>query len=116
MGRTLLRLVVFLLLAHALYRFVPPYWHYYQFKDAVRETALYSHGRADAEVVDRVMELAGQYSVPLEREQVQVSQQAQHTYIDAAWIENIEFLPTWRYPWQFEVNADVWHVPGASSR
>ena len=43
--RNLVRLAVLLLIAHALYRFVPVYLHYYQFKDAVAETALFAKDR-----------------------------------------------------------------------
>ena len=53
--RNLVRLAVLLLIAHALYRFVPVYIHYYQFKDAVAETALFAKDRTDTELVDRVM-------------------------------------------------------------
>ena len=68
MARKILRLAIFLVIANALYRFVPVYFHYQQFKDAVHETALFSRGRTDAQIIDRVMELAAKYQVPLDRE------------------------------------------------
>ena len=49
MLRNLVRLAVFLLIANALYRFVPVYMHHYQFKDAVAEAALFSKDRTDAD-------------------------------------------------------------------
>ena len=77
--RNLVRLAVLLLIAHALYRFVPVYIHYYQFKDAVAETALFSKDRTDTELVDRVMALAARYQIPIERDAVQVSRDTRMT-------------------------------------
>ena len=94
--RNLIRLAVVLLIAHALYRFVPVYLHYYQFKDAVAETALFAKDRTDAELVDRVMTLAERYQIPIEREAVQVSRDKQITYITLAYEEQIEWVPTYR--------------------
>ena len=68
MLRNLIRLAVLLLIANALYRFVPVYLHHYQFKDAVAEAARFSKDRSDAELVDRVMLLAERYQIPLDRE------------------------------------------------
>jgi hypothetical protein len=110
MLRTAVRLGILLLLAHALYQFVPVYWHYYQFKDGVKETALYSKGRTDAQLVDRVLELAAQYDVPLERDAIQIRREREHTFIDAAWVEPVELLPMYPYRWKFSVAADAWHV------
>ncbi len=42
MARRVVKLAIFLLVVHALYRFVPVYVRYQQFKDAVHETALFA--------------------------------------------------------------------------
>ena len=103
MARTFVKLGIFLLIVHALYRFVPVYYHYQQFKDAVHETALFSRDRTDAQIIDRVMELAEKYQIPLGRDSVQVRREGQHTSIDASYVESIEWLPTYKRPWQFSV-------------
>jgi hypothetical protein len=110
MLRNLVRLAVVLLAAHALYRFVPAYIHYHQFKDAVAEAALYSKDRSDNEVVDRVMELAQRYQIPIEREAVQVSRDRQFTYISVEYEEQIEWVPTYSRPMPFTVAVEGWHV------
>ena len=112
MARTLVKVVIFLLIVHALYRFVPVYFHYQQFKDAVHETALFSRGQTDAQIVDRVMELAEKYQIPLDREYVQVRRQHERTFIDAAYMESIEWLPTYQRAWQFEIGDPVFTDPG----
>jgi hypothetical protein len=110
MVRTTIRLAILLLIAHALFQAVPVYWHYYQFKDAVKETARYSKGRADAQVVARVLELASQYDVPLERDSLQVWREKEHTFIEAVWVEPVELRPKYLYPWKFTVSESAWHI------
>ena len=103
MARTFVKIGIFLLVVHALYRFVPVYFHYQQFKDAVHETALFSRERNEAQIADRVMELAEKYQIPLSRESVQVRREGERTLIDASYVESIEWLPTYKRPWQFDI-------------
>ena len=110
MAKRIIKLAIFLLVVHALYRFVPIYLHYQQFKDAVKETALFSSGKSDSEIIDRVMGLAEGYHIPLEREYVQVRREGERTFIDASYVEFIEWAPTYRRPWQFDVGAQAWHI------
>jgi hypothetical protein len=107
MARRLVKLAIFLLLVHALYRFVPVYFHYQQFKDAVHETALFSRDRTDAQIIDRVMELAEKYEIPLSRDYVQVRRENERTMIDVSYVESIEWLPTYTRPWQFDVGEEA---------
>ena len=115
MLRNLIRLVVVLLIANALYRFVPVYMHYYQFKDAVREAAMFSKDKSEFEIVDRVMELADRYHVPVQREMVQVTRDRQNTYIVAMYEEQIEWVPTYKRRMPFTVSVEGWHVKPASA-
>jgi hypothetical protein len=108
--RNLIRLAVLLLIAHALFRFVPVYVHHYQFKDAVAETALFAKDRTDIELVDRVMTLAERYHVPLERDAVQISRDKLMTYITLTYEEQVEWLPTYQRPMPFTVSVEGWHV------
>ena len=108
MLRNFIRLAVLLLIANALYRFVPVYLHHYQFKDAVAEAARFSRDRSDAELVDRVMLLAERYQIPLDREAVQVTRDKQTTSINLAYQAMIEWVPTYKRPMPFTVSVDSW--------
>jgi hypothetical protein len=110
MLRNLVRLAVLLLIAHALYRVVPVYLHYYQFKDAVAEAALFSKDRSDADLVERVMQLAQRYEIPIEREAVQVTRDRQFTYINVAYEEELEWVPSYKRPMPFTIAVEGWHV------
>jgi hypothetical protein len=108
--RNLVRLAVVLLIAHALYRSVPVYVHYYQFKDAVQEVALFAKDRTDVELVDRVMALAERYQIPIEREAVQVSRDKLMTYITLQYEQPIEWVPSYRRVMPFTISVEGWHV------
>jgi hypothetical protein len=108
--KNLVRLAVLLLIGHALYRFVPVYIHYYQFKDAVAETAMFAKDKPDTELVDRVLALADKYQVPVDREDIQVSRDKLKTYITLQYDEQIEWVPTYKRTMPFSVSVEGYHV------
>lgn len=105
MIRKLLKLAVFLLIANAAYQAAPVSWHYYGFQDAVQELVLFSGKSSDAELIDRVMVLAEEHSVPLEREYVQVRRGNNQLLVTASYIEVMKFVPGYEYARQFDVQA-----------
>jgi hypothetical protein len=107
--RKIVKIVVLVFVANALYQFVPPYYRYVRFKDGVHETALFSQRMQDVEIVDRVMALADRLHVPLDRESVQIQHQGTRVVIDASYLEPMTFVPGNTYQWQFNVGADVLH-------
>jgi len=105
--RKLIQLAIFLLMANAVYRIAPVSLHYYKFKDAVQELALFSQRATDAQLVDRVMELADENSIPLDREWVQIHRSTGQLTIDASYMETMKVLPGYDYVRQFDVEAKV---------
>jgi hypothetical protein len=109
--RKLVKLAIFLLIANAVYRIAPPAVHYFQFKDAVQELALFSQQKTpDAELIDRVMALADEHSIPLERDYVQVRRSNGQLTIDASYVESMKVLPGYSYERQFDVEAKAFDV------
>lgn len=110
--KTLFKVVVFLVILNAVYRFGPPYYRFNRFRAAAQDLALQAKGKSDATIVGEVMELAAEHKVPIERDWIEIrrSRDLTHTYIDATWAETIHFLPTWKYEWVFNVKVDGWHV------
>jgi ABC-type enterochelin transport system substrate-binding protein len=106
MIRKLLKLAVFLLVANALYQLAPVSLRYFQFKDAVRELALFPQKLNESQLVDKVMEMAEEHSVPLERDDVQVRREPDGSVlIDLSYVETLRFVPGFEYSWQFNVIA-----------
>jgi hypothetical protein len=103
--RKLVKLAVFLLIANAVYRIAPVSLHYFQFKDALQELALFSLRVPDAELIDRVMALAEEHSVPLDRDYIQIHRSTGRLTIDAAYVESMKVLPGYSYEHEFDVEA-----------
>jgi hypothetical protein len=108
--RKLIQLAIFLLIANAIYRIAPVSVHYYKFKDAVQELALFSQKASDAQLLDRVMELADENSIPLDREWVQIHRSSGQLSIDLSYMETMRVLPGYDYVRQFDVQAKAFDV------
>jgi hypothetical protein len=105
MIRRALQIAVFLLLANAVYQAVPVSWHYYQFKDALQELALFSQKSTDAQLIDRVMVLADEHSIPLDRDYVQVQRGPSEIVITVSYIDTMTFVPGYDYNRQFDITV-----------
>lgn len=110
MIRKLVKLAIFLLIANGVYRVIPPTIHYYKFKDAVQELALFSQKTPDAELIDRVMALAEENNVPLDRDYVQIRRSNGQLLIDASYVESMAVLPGYNYEHQFDIEAKAFDV------
>ena len=110
MIRRLVQFAILLFFANALYQSMPVAFHYIQFKDAVHEVALFSQKSSDEEIVNRVMVLAEEHSIPLEREYVEVKRTVGELVITAAYIETMTFIPGYPYEREFDVVARAYLV------
>ncbi len=105
MVRKLVKLAIFLLLANAVYRIAPVTLHYVQFKDALQELALFSQKATDAELTDRVMALADEHNVPLDRDYITIQRPNGQLIIDVSYVESLKLLPGYSYDHQFDLEA-----------
>ena len=110
MIRKLVNLAIFLLIANAVYRIAPVSVHYYQFKDALQELALFSQKATDAELTDRIMALADENNIPLDRDYVTIHRPNGQLIIDASYVESMKLLPGYTYDHQFDVEAKALDV------
>lgn len=105
--RKLVNVAIVLLIANALYRFVPPYVHYVQFKDDVRQAVLFSKDVPDPVLIQKVLSLAEARSVPVERGDITIRHDRLNIYMDVSWVQVIDFAPFYSYPWQFDISAEA---------
>ena len=108
--RTLFKLGVLLLIAHALFRFIPPYWHHNQFENELNALSLEWGAPNDEEVMQHVLATAAKHEVPITREHVSVQRVRDHVLIQVAYAVPIEWLPTVHKPWEFTTSLDVWKI------
>src|SRR5688500_14285070 len=105
--KAIIKLVIAALIIHATWRAGTVYWRHYQFRDGVRQTAQFAGPRSEQQLRTEVVEIANAYEIPLEAERVNVRRVDNHTLIDAWYVERIELLPRYFYPWRFNVNVDA---------
>ena len=105
MIRKLIQLAIFLLIANAVYQVAPVSFHNYKFKDALNELALFSQKATDKELVDRVMALADDNDIPLDRDYIQIHRSNAQIIINVSYIETMKVLPGYDYVRQFDIEA-----------
>ena len=87
MLKLLIKLALAGLIANAAWRMGSTYLSFYRFKDAVSETAEYSKGKSDAELEQRILEIASNYDVPLTDDKVTVRRQDEHTLVEGSYVQ-----------------------------
>jgi hypothetical protein len=110
MIKTLVKLVVVVLVANAIWRIGSAYITFYKFEDAVTEVAGNSKGKTDEELRDKVMELASSYDEPVSADAITIQRLEQHTVIETSYTRPVSILPGYDYAWPFDVHADGYVV------
>lgn len=108
--KALLKLAIFFLVVHALFRFVPPYWSHNQFASELKARALTWREHSVSDVREQVLAMATARGVPIDGEHITVRREQDHLLIDVAYTRTIEFVPGWTYPWAFEAHVDAWMI------
>ena len=102
MIKKLISLAIFAAIAYATYNVGASWLRFQQFKDAVRETALFAGDKSDEVLKARVMTLAEQESIPLDPDAVRIRRLPDRVTISASYVEVIKVLPGYERQWQFE--------------
>ena len=120
MIKLLLKLAVVALLANAAFHVGSEYLTYVRFRDSIRDAAMYK-AKNDAELMSRIVEIATQYDIPLEPENITIERQERRVTVDGWYDKPIELVPNYTYPWHFSLAEEivvptVVPLPGAPPR
>ena len=111
MIKFIIKLALSVLIAHATFRIGSAYLSHYRFKDAAREAALTPRA-TDAQIRDRIMELAEIHDIPLEADNLDVRRNTRNILVDASYVRPVEVIPGHPYAWQFAWSIEVFILPG----
>lgn len=105
MIKRVISIVIFLLLANAGVRVAMVFFHAEQFKDAVREIALFGAGKPDEVLKGKIMEAAAENQVPLEPEYIEIARKTivgtgDHVVIKVTYAMLVQVAPG--YPRRFD--------------
>jgi hypothetical protein len=107
MLRTLLKLAVVALVANAAWHLFGAYSPNYRLQDGIQYAAQNRGQMSDEVLRDKIVEIAGQFDVPLNAGDVSIKQQGSHILVDLSYVRPIELAPGFKYPWPFSIHVDV---------
>ena len=118
--KLLIKLAIVALLANAAFRIGTQYLVHYQFRDSVREAAMY-RAKSDVELRETVMEMAEQQGVPLAPDGFTVRRDTREANIEGSYVKPIEVVPGYPYNWKFDFTIQAYispvpPLPGAPQR
>jgi hypothetical protein len=103
----LFKLGIVLLVANALFRFIPPYWRHHEFESDVKHASLKWRNQSDDGVMQDVLSLAASRNVPVGQENVKIQRVKDRLYLTVAYDVPIELLPSMSRVWRFDSNVEA---------
>jgi hypothetical protein len=104
--KLLLKLAVVAILANAAYHVGSEYLTYFRFRDAIRDAAMFK-AKSNTELMARIVDLAGQYEIPLDQDNVTIERQERRVTVDGWYDKPIEVIPSYEYPWHFSIAEEI---------
>lgn len=106
--KTIIKLVVAAILLTATVQAGRAAIKHYSFVDALQEAMLFAGSRTEEELAERVMEIAGDYEIPLDSESLTVRREPFMVKIDAPYTDTVDLLPGfYKRNWAFETEVQV---------
>jgi hypothetical protein len=90
---TIIKLVLALALITAAFQGARTMMNNYQFEDAVEQALLFAPNASDAEVVQHIVGLAGDYDLPIAAEDIEVSQHGADRVVNITYTTEVAFIP-----------------------
>lgn len=116
MIKAIIKLVIVVLVANAIWRVGSAYVSYYRFRDAVTEIAMNSKGKTDDQLREKIADAARQYDEPIVADDLAIRRDDDHTYVDGSYKKPVPVFPGYEYQWPFSLNvAGALIVPGRFS-
>jgi hypothetical protein len=107
-----IKLAIVALLANATFHIGSEYLTYIRFRDAIRDAAMFK-AKNDTELMARIMDLAEQYDVPVDEENLTIERAERKVSIDGWYDKPIEVVPNYEYPWHFGLSLEIMAPPTA---
>lgn len=109
MIKLIIKLAIAALIANAAWRVGSAYVTFYRFNDALTEVSQFEAGQsqAQAQLQQKVLELADQYDVPLTDDGFTLTRDEHRTEIKGSYTREIQLFPGYTYPWPFRFDVNT---------
>jgi hypothetical protein len=104
-----IKLAIAALIANAAWQAGRTFAAHYQFRDDVRQAAL-MRGQTDAQLQQRVLELAANYDIPLTADALTIRREERHIYLEGSYVRVVPIAPRLDYPWRFDWEVDAYII------
>jgi hypothetical protein len=105
--KTIIKLLIAAAIIHATWKAGTAYMRFYEFKDETTQIAQFGVNVADEVLRTHVIDAAKRREIPVDPAAVTVRRRNAHIIIDANYLEPIELLPRYFYPWEARMHVDV---------
>jgi hypothetical protein len=105
--KLLIKLAIVALIANMAWHVMTAYMSYWKFKDAVQQTTLFGNDKSLAQLKDRILQLAGDYDLPLDDGDVTVRRDSFHTITEGSYTRAVDLLPWYTRQWPFQFHIDT---------
>jgi hypothetical protein len=112
--KTLIKLAFAALLVNATWQLFTVYWAHFKFRDAVEATTQFRGEKTDSQVRERILELAGQFDVPVSDDNLSIQEDGKHTIVDTEYKRTVDLVPGFSYPWPFTLHVDTFTMKPAT--
>jgi hypothetical protein len=105
--KTIVKLALAALLAHAVWVLFVVYSAHYRLRDAVANASQFRGQMTDAQLHDRILELAKDYDVPVTDDGLTIRHELNHTIVESSYTRPVNFFPGFTYPVPFKLAVDT---------
>jgi hypothetical protein len=113
--RKLVKFILAVLTLWAAWHIGVSYYHFYVFEDAVREMVQLGGSEAEDALAAQAAKLAADSQVPLKAEDISVRKEAGQLVVEASYVDRVEVLPRYRYPFTHRLRVSVRVLAGLPS-
>ena len=107
MLRTLVKLAIAALVINASWQLFSVYWSHFKFVDAVQATTQFRGDKSEEQIRNRILELAGEFDVPMSDENLTIRDSKSRTIVDGDYTRSVKLAPGYAYPWRFTLHTDT---------
>ncbi len=104
MVKILFYLAVVALIIYSAILIITPLYHYYAFKSDLEETIDVSISEKPEDLLTRVYELARQYNIPVEKDDIKLWQDKQY-FAAVSWKETVDFFTIYQKTFIFSIDT-----------
>ncbi len=110
--KVIVKVLVAAVFLNAVIRVGSATWGYYQFKDAAQQAVTFGGLDAPSKVHGDIAKSAADLALPIAAEAIQVRRDGSRTYASAAYTQQVELFPSYKYPFDFSFSVEAISMTG----